>query len=70
MVVGVIALVIGLVGVGFSAFMPVSTPAEGDGTADGAFQGGLIVASAVFVGVGALCIALAVVKNLRRRRTG
>ncbi len=70
LVVGAILAVLGLIGVGAYAFMPATTPAEGDPQADAGLQAGIIIASAVALGVGALLVARAFVLRRRGRRTG
>ena len=63
--IGAILAVIGLIGVAVYAFMPRTTPVEGDAQADAALQAGVIIGSAVALGIGALLLARAFV--LRRR---
>ncbi|WP_430647127.1 hypothetical protein [Agromyces sp. GXS1127] len=65
LVAGAIIGVLGLIGVGVYASMPRDTPVEGNAQADYAFQGGLIIVSAILVGIGALLLMRAWV--LRRR---
>jgi hypothetical protein len=65
---GAALLVLGLIGVAIYAFMPQETPAEGDGTADGLLQSGLIIGSAALTGAGLLMLLWGVVMTLRARR--
>lgn len=67
-IAGVIALAIGIVGVAIYTFTPRNTPAEGNAPADAAWQSGVIIGSALFMGVGALLLLLALVSFLRARR--
>ncbi|MDQ0577425.1 DUF202 domain-containing protein [Agromyces albus] len=67
-IAGVIALAIGIVGVAIYTFTPRNTPVEGDAPADAAWQSGVIIGSALFMGVGALLLLLALVSFLRTRR--
>jgi|GEM_PF-2934547 len=62
---GAVVAALGLVGVAVYAFMPRDTPGEGNAQADYAFQGSLIVVSAILVGIGAFLLMRAWV--LRRR---
>jgi hypothetical protein len=68
--VGVVLAVLGLAGVAVYAFTPRNTPAEGDPQADAAWQSGVIIGSAVALGVGVLLLLLAFVASRRARRTG
>lgn len=67
-IAGVIALAIGIVGVAIYTFTPRNTPVEGNAPADAAWQSGVIIGSALFMGVGALLLLLALVSFLRARR--
>ncbi|WP_157425826.1 hypothetical protein [Agromyces salentinus] len=66
---GIALTVIGLIGVLTYALMPRNTPAEGEGTADGLLQSGLIIGSALLTGLGILLIMLGVAMA-RRERAG
>ena len=67
-VLGGILTLIGLIGVGIYAFTPRNTPVEGDGTADGLWQAGLIIGSAVAGGVGVFLLLWGVVSTVRAQR--
>jgi len=67
-VVGAILAALGLIGVAVYAFMPRNTPAEGDAQADAALQAGLVIGSAVALGVGALLLVWGVVMRRRTQR--
>ncbi len=65
---GAVLTVIGLIGIGIYAFTPRNTPVEGDGTADAAWQSGVIIGAAVATGVGVLLLLWAFVARVRARR--
>jgi hypothetical protein len=67
---GAALTVLGLIGVAIYAFMPRNTPAEGEGTADGVLQAGLIIGSALLTGVGVLLLLWGVVMTTHARREG
>lgn len=69
LVVGAILVVIGLIGIGLYAFMPRSTPVEGDAQADYVLQATIIIGAAAFFGVGLLLIVRGLVLRRRGRRT-
>ncbi|WP_173923821.1 hypothetical protein [Agromyces sp. Marseille-P2726] len=65
---GAALTLVGLIGVAIYAFMPRNTPAEGEGTADGLLQSGLIIGSAVLTGIGVLLLVWGFVMSTRARR--
>jgi len=67
-ILGAVLTVVGLIGVGIYALTPRNTPAEGDGTADAAWQSGVIIGAAVCTGVGVLLLLLALVASMHARR--
>ena len=67
LIFGTVLTVIGLSGSGIYAFTPRNTPAEGDGTADAAWQSGVIIGAALATGLGVLLLLWAVVARVRAR---
>ena len=67
---GVVLTVIGLIDIGIYAFTPRNTPAEGDGTADAAWQSAVIIGAALATGIGVLLLLWAVVARVRVRARG
>jgi hypothetical protein len=69
LVIGAVLMVIGLVGIALYAFMPRSTPVEGDAQADSVLQATIIIGAAVFFGVGLLLLVRGIVLRRRGHRT-
>ncbi|WP_350347698.1 hypothetical protein ABIQ69_13790 [Agromyces sp. G08B096] len=67
-VLGGILTLVGIVGIAVYTFTPRNTPVEGQETADGLWQAGLIIGSAVAGGAGLLLLGWGLVTVLRRRR--
>jgi hypothetical protein len=67
LVLGAILLVIGLVGVGIFSFGGRGAPFAANAEGDGLWQGLIVIASALFTGVGLTTLVVALIKRSRRR---
>jgi hypothetical protein len=69
LIIGAVLVLVGLVGIALYAFMPLSTPVEGDAQADSALQSVIIIGAAACFGVGLLLIVRGIVLRRRGHRT-
>jgi hypothetical protein len=66
-VIGAVLLLAGLIGVGIFTFGGRGAPWAANGTGDGLWQGLLVIASALFTGLGVTMLVIALIKRSRVR---